>query len=87
MQCSPYNIDPDQDQIRTQIEEHARQVRLRIAIVQFGVWYKPPDSPSTKRSFSVEYERDFLHNSAAYLHVVYEHKLIRIDVSVTLLPI
>ena len=80
-------IDPDQDKIRTLIEEHARQVRLRIAKIQFGVWYRPPNSPGAGRSFSVEYERDFLLNSAAYLHVVYEHKLIRIDVRATILPI
>jgi RNA-dependent RNA polymerase len=81
-------IDPDQDKILTQIEERTRQVRLRIEKVQFGIWYnKPSDSPGTGRSFSVEYERDFLHNSAAYLHVVYEDKVICIDVSVTLLPI
>ena len=80
-------IDPDQDKIRTQIEERTNQVRLRIAKVQFGVWFHPPDSPDSGRSFSVEYERDFLRNSAAYLYVVYEHKLLRIDVRVTLLPV
>jgi RNA-dependent RNA polymerase len=83
-------IDPDHDKLRTQIEERARSVRSRIAKVQFGVWYKqsPSDSPGTGsgRSFSVEYERDFLRNSAAYLYVVYEHKLFRIDVSATLRP-
>jgi RNA-dependent RNA polymerase len=79
-------IDPDQDKIRTQIEERARQVRLRIAKVQFGVWYKPLDSPGPGRSFSVEYERDFLchWHDAAYLTITYEHKLIRIDVSVVI---
>jgi RNA-dependent RNA polymerase len=77
------HIDPDHEKKRTQIEERAREVRLRIAKVQFGVWYKPLDSPSPGRSFSVEYERDFIHNSAAYLYVVYEHKLIRIDASAT----
>jgi len=75
-------IDPDVDKLRTQIEERAHQVRLRIAKVQFGVWYRPSDSPGVGRSFSVEYERDFLQHSA-----VYEHKLIRIDVSATLLPV
>jgi RNA-dependent RNA polymerase len=82
-------INPDQDKRRTQIEDRAREVRLRIAKVQFGVWYNPPNSPGSGRSFSVEYERDFLRKSAAYLYVVYEHKLIHIDVSrgVTLLPI
>jgi hypothetical protein len=80
-------IDPDQDKIRTQIEERASQVRLRVAKVQFGVWYKPSDSTNTGRLFSVEYERNFLHRSAAYLYIVYEHKLICIDVTVILLHI
>jgi RNA-dependent RNA polymerase len=78
-------IDPEQDKRRTQIEEEARLVRLRIAQVQFGVWYKPSNShASQSRTFSVEYERDFLCQSAAYISVVYEHKLIHIDVSTTL---
>ncbi len=80
-------IDPEKDKIRTRIEDRAHQVRLRIAKVQLGVWYKSSNSPDSGRSFSVEYERDFLRHSAAYLHVVYEHKLIRIDVSATLLPV
>ena len=78
-------IDPEQDKRRTQIEDRAHSVRLRIAKVQFGVWYKPSNSPGAGRSFSIEYERDFISQSAAYLYVVYEHKLIRIDVCVTLL--
>ena len=78
-------IDPEQDKRRTQIEDRAHSVRLRIAKVQFGVWYKPSDSPGAGRSFSIEYEREFISQSAAYLYVVYEHKLIRIDVCVTLL--
>jgi RNA-dependent RNA polymerase len=80
-------IDPEKDKLRTQREDRAHQVRLRIAKVQLGVWYKSSNSPDSGRSFSVEYERDFLRHSAAYLHVVYEHKLIRIDVSATLLPV
>jgi len=80
-------IDPEKDKLRTQIEDRAHQVRLRIAKVQLGVWYKSSNSPDSGRSFSIEYERDFLRHSAAYLNVVYEHKLIRIDVSATLLPV
>jgi RNA-dependent RNA polymerase len=78
-------IDPEQDKRRTQIEDHAHSVHLRIAKVQFGVWYKPSNSPGAGRSFSIEYEREFISPSVAYLYVVYEHKLIRIDVCVTLL--
>jgi RNA-dependent RNA polymerase len=78
-------VDPDQDKRRTLIEDRARQVRLRIAQIQFGVWYKPSNSPTNQgRTFSVEYERDFLQHSAAYISVVYEHQLIQIDVSTAL---
>lgn len=77
-------IDPEKDRLRSQIEEQARLVRARIAKVQFGVWYRPSDSPSANRTFSIEHERDFLSNSAAYIYVVYEHKMIHIDVSATL---
>ena len=77
-------IDPEKDRLRSQREEEARLVRARIAKVQFGVWYRPSDSPSPRRTFSVEHERDFLSKSAAYISVVYEHKLIHIDVSATL---
>ena len=80
-------IDPDQERLRIQTEEQARQLRLQIEKVQFGVWYKSSNSPGPGRSFSVEYERDFLRNSAACLNVVYEHKLIRINVNAALLPI
>jgi hypothetical protein len=79
-------IDPDQERFRGQIEESAQRVRPRIAVIQFGVWYKPSDSPGQGRSFSVEYEREFLRNSAAYISVVYEHKIVHIDVS-TVRPI
>jgi RNA-dependent RNA polymerase len=84
LEKAPY-IDPEKDRLRSQIEEQARLVRARIAKVQFGVWYRPSDSPSPRRSFSIEHERDFLSSSAAYIYVVYEHKLIHIDVSATLI--
>lgn len=78
-------IDPDQDKLHTQKKDYASQVRLRIANIQFGVWYRDPNAPQgQRRAFSVEYEREFLRHSAAYITVVYEHGLIRIDVSVTL---
>jgi RNA-dependent RNA polymerase len=79
-------IDPEKDRLRSQIEEQAQLFRARIAKVQFGVWYRPSDSPSPRRTFSIEHERDFISKSAAYIYVVYEHKLIHIDVSATLLP-
>ena len=67
---------------RRQIENQAKHVRLKVAKLQLGVWYRQPDAlPDQGRSFSIEYERDFLRNGVAYIHVVYEHDLFRIDVS------
>ena len=67
---------------RRRIENQAKHVRLKVAKVQLGVWYWRPDAlPDQGRSFSIEYERDFLRNGVAYIHVVYEHNLFRIDVS------
>ncbi|KAH9956636.1 hypothetical protein BC827DRAFT_1230509 [Russula dissimulans] len=51
-------IDPDHEKLRTHIEDKAREVRLRIAKLQFGVWYKPSNSPgkaSGKRSGASEH--------------------------------
>ena len=78
-------VDPEQERHHSQIGEQARLVRLRIAKAQFGVWCKPSNTRTQRRAFSVEYERDFLSSSAAYLNVVYEQKLIHIDVSTTLI--
>ena len=78
-------IEPSQEKQRKTIEDKARQVRLRIAKVQFGVWYTQSESdslPNHGRTFSVEHEREFLSQSAAYLNIVYERRLICIDVSV-----
>ncbi|KAH9985084.1 RNA dependent RNA polymerase-domain-containing protein [Russula vinacea] len=73
-------VDPEQERHHSQIGEQARLVRLRIAKAQFGVWCKPSNTRTQRRAFSVEYERDFLSSSAAYLNVVYEQKLIHIDI-------
>jgi hypothetical protein len=72
--------------LRTRIEDLIHLVHLQIAKVQFGVCYNPSNSPSTGVSFSVEYERDVLRQSAAYLSVVYEHKHIRIEVRAKMFP-
>ncbi len=78
-------VEPDLDRLRTQKEDYASQVRLRVAKLQFGVWFKGPnDRPTQGRAFSIEHEREFLQHSAAYIMLVYEHSLIRIDVSSTL---
>ena len=75
-------IDPEQDKQHTQKQDYCSQVRLRIAHVQIGVWYKDPNGPPQQgRAFSIEYQREFLRQSAAYITVVYEYGHIRIDVS------
>jgi RNA-dependent RNA polymerase len=79
-----FYVGPEKEKQRKTIESQARQVRLRIAKVQFGVWYRQPNSPPNHgRAFSIEYEHDFLSQSEAYISVVYEHKLIRIEVGIT----
>ncbi|KAH8995456.1 RdRP-domain-containing protein [Lactarius akahatsu] len=74
-------IDPDQDKLHTQKTEYASQICLRIANIQIGVWYRDPSAPpNRRRAFSTEYEREFIHQSAAYITVVYEYGHIRIDI-------
>jgi RNA-dependent RNA polymerase len=75
-------VGPEKEKQRKAIESQARGVRPRLAKVQFGVWYRQPNSPPNHgREFSIEYERDFLTNSEAYVSVVYEHKLICVEVN------
>ncbi|KAI0253582.1 RNA dependent RNA polymerase-domain-containing protein [Lactifluus subvellereus] len=74
-------IEPRKEKLRKELEDKARQVRLRIAKIQFGVWYTPSDSSTNQgRSFSVEHEREYLSQSAAYVNLVYENSLICIDI-------
>ncbi|KAH9014012.1 RdRP-domain-containing protein [Lactarius hengduanensis] len=74
-------IDPDQEKLSTQKREYASQIRLRIANIQIGVWYRDPSAPQNRRrAFSIEYEREFIHQSAAYITVVYDYSHIRIDI-------
>ena len=78
-------IDPDQDRLHAQKEDYCSQVRLRIAKVQFGVWYTDSNTlKSQRRAFSIEYEREVLRPTVANITVVYKHSLIRVDVSVIL---
>ena len=79
-----FYVDPRKEERRRRLEDTARQFRLRIAKVQFGVWYTEPGPlPKQGRTFSVEYEREYLSQSAAYINLVYEDSLICIDVSAT----
>jgi RNA-dependent RNA polymerase len=78
-----FYVGPEKEKQRKTIESQARQVYLRIAKVQFGVWYRQPKSPPNHgRAFSIEYEHDFLSQSAAYISVVYEHNVIRVEVGI-----
>jgi hypothetical protein len=61
-------IDPEEDRLRPHIEEQARLVCARIGKAQFGVWYRPSNSPSPRRTFSVEHERNFLSNFVGYTY-------------------
>jgi RNA-dependent RNA polymerase len=76
-------IGPDQDRLHAQKGDYCSQVRLRIAKLQFGVWHRDQNAPPN-RAFSIEYEREVLHQSAAYIAVAYEQSFIRIDVSATI---
>jgi hypothetical protein len=77
------DIDPQVETVRKSIEDRARQVRLRIAKVQFGVWYTQLDSTDPGKTFSVEHEREYLGQSSAYIKLIYKQSLICIDVSAT----
>lgn len=71
-------VGPEKEEQRKTIESKAREVRPRLSKVQFGVWHRRQNSHG--REFSIEYEREFLSNSEAYVSVVYEHKHILIEV-------
>jgi RNA-dependent RNA polymerase len=77
---APY-VYPEQEDILAEIKDRDGRAGMRVSKVQFGVLYQPSNSPGTERSFSVEYERDFLDEGVANLYVVHDHKLIRIQVS------
>ncbi|KAK0463788.1 RNA dependent RNA polymerase-domain-containing protein [Desarmillaria tabescens] len=81
LQRTPF-VNPD---IEEEWEDKCRQLDLRIRIdaVQFGAYYRPsyPTSPKQRlasRAYSIEWERDYAMNSAAWLKFEYKHKLIRI---------
>ena len=74
--------DSEQDKRRNEIDERAKQVCPKISNVQFGVWSRRPDVlQSQGRTFSIEYERDFLRDGVASIDLIYERSLIRINVS------
>jgi hypothetical protein len=74
----PENIDTYKEQLRKEIENSTRPLRLPIAKVQLGVWYAQPEQG---RAFFVEYEREYLNQSTAYVNFAHKDNLICIDVS------
>ena len=89
LEKTPY-VNPDLK------EEHDRKLRaletrLRVDIVQFGIFYRPnypsKDGESLHpRAFSIEWEGNYVRNSIGWLTFEYDHKLIRITVSLDLQP-
>ena len=75
-------IDADHDRKHEQKKDYCSQIYPRVAKIQIGVWYREPNALQTpRRAFSIEYEREFLRQSAAYITVVYEYGHICIEVS------
>lgn len=72
-------VGPEKQLEREEILRKLDQV-LRVAKVQFGIWFKEDDLPDTARSFSIEYERDLVKSSAGLLDLVYDRKMVRIEV-------
>ncbi|ETW86290.1 hypothetical protein HETIRDRAFT_443820 [Heterobasidion irregulare TC 32-1] len=71
-------VGPEKQLEREEILRKLDQV-LRVAKVQFGIWFKEDDLPDTARSFSIEYERDLVKSSAGLLDLVYDRKMVRIE--------
>lgn len=82
LEKTPY-LQPDIEEERETINEKLSH-RLAIDKIQFGVFYRDPnDPPDASRRFSNEYELTRRNQYAAgFLVVEYEHKLIRLKVSV-----
>ena len=84
LEKTPY-VNPDLE------EEHekklrALEARLRVDIVQFGIFYRreypsKDDERLLPREFSIEWEGNYVKHSIGWLTFEYDHKLIRITVS------
>lgn len=84
LEKTPY-VNPDLE------EEHAKKLvaldtKLRVNVVQFGIFYRPvypskDGEPLRPRAFSIEWEGNYVKNSIGGLTFEYDHKLIRITVS------
>ena len=84
LEKTPY-VNPDIEEEREK-KLRALEDRLRVDIVQFGTFYRPTypskdDDRLLPREFSIEWEGNYVKNSIGWLTFEYDHKLIRITVS------
>jgi RNA-dependent RNA polymerase len=84
LEKTPY-VNPDLEEERDK-KLRALEARLRVDIVQFGIFYRPTypsenDETLRPREFSIEWEGNYSKNSIGWLTFEYDHKLIRITVS------
>ena len=84
LEKTPY-VNPDLEEEREK-KLRALEARLRVDIVQFGIFYRPmypsrDDDPLRPRAFSIEWEGNYVQHSIGWLTFEYDHKLIRITVS------
>jgi RNA-dependent RNA polymerase len=87
LEKTPY-VSPDLEEERDR-KLRALDGRLRVDIVQFGIFYRPnypstDSEPLQPRAFSIEWEGNYVKNSIGWLAFEYDHKLIRITVSLDL---
>ena len=87
LEKTPY-VSPDLEEERDR-KLRALDSRLRVDIVQFGIFYRPnypskDGEPLQPRAFSIEWEGNYVKNSIGWLAFEYDHKLIRITVSLNL---
>ncbi|KAI6013327.1 RNA dependent RNA polymerase-domain-containing protein [Pisolithus microcarpus] len=73
-------IDPDIERER-QKKLVALQDGFVVCKVQIGIFYRPDNArPSDPRAFSIEWEKDLVRKSMAWLNFEYDHKLMRIEI-------
>ena len=84
LEKTPY-VNPDLEEEREK-KLRALEARLRVDIVQFGKFYRPKYPSKDEelllpREFSIEWEGNYVKHSIGWLTFEYDHKLIRITVS------
>ncbi|KAI6122348.1 RNA dependent RNA polymerase-domain-containing protein [Pisolithus croceorrhizus] len=73
-------IDPDIERQR-QEKLIALQDGFVVCKVQIGTFYRPDNArPNDPRAFSIEWEKDLVRKSMAWLNFEYDHKLMRIEI-------